>query len=166
MYKVAKFEKISEERYNEFRKNVVELDVINYEDIKLPTRATRDSAGYDFYITQDIVLEPGRTVLIPTFIRCHFYLDGWFLMLTPKSGLGFKYQLSLANTVGIVDADYYFSDNEGNIMIKLVNRGDTAITLKAGDKFAQGIFLPYGITIDDDEVEKEVRNGGFGSTGE
>lgn len=79
-----------------------------------------------------------------------------------RSGLGFKYQICLANTIGVVDADYYFSNNEGHIFIKLVNRGDKSVHINLGDAFAQGIFMEYGIT-EDDHVETS-RNGGFGST--
>lgn len=86
----------------------------------------------------------------------------WVLMIYPRSGLGFKYQISLANTVGVIDADYYFSDNEGHIFIKLVNRGDKPVHIKAGEAFAQGIFMEYGI-VEDDHVEA-TRNGGIGST--
>ena len=86
----------------------------------------------------------------------------WVLMLYPRSGLGFKYKVRLNNTVGVVDADYYFSDNEGHIFIKITNEGDKPVIVKTGDAFAQGIFMEYGIT-EDDRVE-ESRNGGFGST--
>ncbi len=91
--------------------------------------------------------------------------EGWVLMLYPRSGLGFKYRLQMNNTVGIIDSDYFYSDNEGHILMKLFNDGREGKTLelKAGMAVAQGIFMEYGITIDDD-VE-EVRNGGFGSTG-
>lgn len=73
-----------------------------------------------------------------------------------------KYQICLANTIGVVDADYYFSNNEGHIFVKLVNRGDKSVHINLGDAFAQGIFMEYGIT-EDDRVETS-RNGGFGST--
>ncbi len=86
----------------------------------------------------------------------------WVLMIYPRSGLGFKYQICLANTIGVVDADYYFSNNEGHIFVKLVNRGDKSVHINLGDAFAQGIFVEYGIT-EDDHVEA-TRNGGFGST--
>ena len=130
----------------------------------LPTRATAGSAGYDFRIPCDLTLAPGETVKIPTGIRVRM-ADGWVLQIFPRSGLGFKYRLQLNNTVGIIDSDYYYSDNEGHILIKVTNsntEGKT-LSLKKGDSFAQGIFLPFGITEDDDVTA--VRNGGFGSTG-
>lgn len=163
--RVAKFEKVSKDRFvqdwqHEFMGSEEWARVV-YDRVKLPQRATKFSAGYDFFSTLDFTLQPGNTIKIPTGIRCGMNTD-WVLMIYPRSGLGFKYQISLANTVGIVDADYYFSDNEGHIFIKLVNRGDKPVHIKAGEAFAQGIFMQYGIT-EDDHVEAE-RNGGFGST--
>ena len=130
---------------------------------QLPKRATTGSAGYDFYIPAPLTLAPGETAKIPTGIRAKME-NGWVLQLFPRSGLGFKYRVQLNNTVGIIDSDYYYSDNEGHILIKITNantEGKTLI-LQAGDAFAQGIFLPFGITEDDDV--NEIRNGGFGST--
>ncbi len=89
----------------------------------------------------------------------------WVLHLYPRSGLGFKYRLQLNNTVGIIDSDYFNSDNEGHIFAKITNDSNEGKTLKlqAGEGFMQGIFLEYGITEDDDA--DGARNGGFGSTG-
>ena len=86
------------------------------------------------------------------------------LKIYPRSGLGFKFRLQLNNTVGIIDSDYFGSDNEGHIFIKITNDSNEnkTLSLKAGEGFAQGIFLPFGITTDDDA--DGVRNGGFGST--
>ena len=109
-------------------------------------------------------LKPGETVKIPTGVRVRMEED-WVLSLYPRSGLGFKYRLQLNNTVGIIDSDYYYSDNEGHIFAKLTNDSNEgkALSLNAGDGFMQGIFLPYGITEDD--AADGTRNGGFGSTG-
>lgn len=82
-------------------------------------------------------------------------------MCCPKSGLGFKYGMRLSNTIGIIDSDYYFSDNEGHIQAKF--SAHKPFSVNAGQKFMQGIFIPYGITCDDHA--NAVRNGGFGSTG-
>lgn len=134
-----------------------------YETLSLPKRATKGSAGYDFYAPFDFTLEPGQTIKIPTGIRAKMDED-WVLQIFPRSGLGFKFRLQLNNTVGIIDSDYYYSDNEGHIFIKLTNdtnEGKT-VSVKGGTGFAQGIFLPYGITVDDDA--QGVRNGGLGST--
>ena len=135
-----------------------------YESIKLPKRATAGSAGYDFYSTLDFELKPNETIMIPTGIRTKID-NSWVLCLYPRSGLGFKFRLQLNNTVGIIDSDYYNSDNEGHIFIKITNDTNTGktVSLKQGDAFAQGIFVQYGITVDDDATG--VRNGGFGSTG-
>ena len=90
--------------------------------------------------------------------------EGWVLKIYPRSGLGFKYRLQLNNTVGIIDSDYYYSDNEGHIMIKITNdsKDGKTVEIRAGEGFAQGIFVEYGITYDDEANEE--RNGGFGST--
>ena len=91
--------------------------------------------------------------------------DGWVLKIYPRSGLGFKYRLQLNNTVGIIDSDYYHASNEGHIFVKLTNDSNEGktLTLAAGDAFAQGVFVEYGITFDDDADGE--RRGGFGSTG-
>ena len=136
----------------------------DYDKIKLPVRATNNSAGYDFYMTQDVTLSPKESVVIPTGIR--WYTNGqFFLMIVPRSGLGFKYQLGLANTVGIIDADYYNADNEGHIMVKLVNNGNKPISIKQGERFCQGIIMPY-LTQTYDSILSNNRTGGFGSSDE
>ena len=91
-----------------------------YEEIKLPKRATAGSAGYDFYAPDDFVIEPGKTIKIPTGIRVEME-ENWVLKCYPRSGLGFKFRLQLNNTVGIIDSDYFYSDNEGHIFAKLTN---------------------------------------------
>ena len=175
MKKVAKFEKVS---YNEFKEAILDFYVDNfsdyldedeikkiYDEIKLPKRSTTGSAGYDFYNNTGIEfsLVSRETLKIPTGIRCKMDED-WVLMAFPRSGLGFKYRLQLDNTVGIIDSDYYYSDNEGHIFLKVTNDSKTVKTcdIDNGKAFAQGIFLPYGITEDDDATG--IRNGGFGST--
>ena len=161
MKRIAKFEKVSE---TQFLKDFDGASVkAVYDGIKIPSRATSGSAGYDFYAPFDFSLEPGQTVKIPTGIRVKID-DGWVLKIYPRSGLGFKYRLRLDNTVGIIDSDYYNSDNEGHIFIKITNESNDgkSLSLKAGEGFAQGIFIEYGITVDDDA--DGVRNGGFGST--
>jgi len=134
-----------------------------YNTIKLPRRATMKSAGYDIYSPVPINLKPGETIKIPTGIRVRIDED-YVLMVYPRSGLGFKFRLQLNNTVGVIDADYYESDNEGHIFIKLTNDSNEGkvVSLDAGAAFSQGIFMQYGITIDDDVTTQ--RNGGFGST--
>ena len=164
MKRIAKFEKVSKEQFAGDWKDSFGVDENIYDEIKLPRRATSGSAGYDFFSTVDVELKPGETVKIPTGIRAKID-DGWVLKIYPRSGLGFKYRLQLNNTVGIIDSDYYNSDNEGHIFIKVTNDSNEGkvLTLEKGNGFAQGIFLEYGITYDDDV--SDVRNGGFGSTG-
>jgi dUTP pyrophosphatase len=108
-------------------------------------------------------MEPGVSYKVPTGIRVKID-EGWLLACAPRSGLGFKYRLQLDNTVGIIDSDYYYSDNEGHIFarITLENHEGKGLVLRQNDAFMQGIFLPYGITYDDHATG--VRNGGFGST--
>lgn len=157
MKRIAKFEKISKKQFE------ADCPNMDYDEIKLPRRATSGSAGYDFFIGTNLELKPGETAKIPTGIRVKID-DGWVLQIYPRSGLGFKYRLQLNNTVGIIDSDYYNSDNEGHIFIKITNDSNEnkTLSLKKGDGFAQGIFTEYGITVDDDT--DGVRNGGFGST--
>ena len=164
MERMAKFLKVSEENF------ISSLDGFSkeeakkiYEDIKLPLRATKYSAGYDFYAPFDFTLKPGETIKIPTGIRAKMRED-YALFLLPRSGLGFKYRLQLNNTIGLIDADYFYSDNEGHIFAKITNDSNEGkiISVKKGEAFIQGVFLSYGIT-EDDEVNS-IRNGGFGST--
>lgn len=158
----AKFEFVSNEQYLkdfEFKEDACEV----YSKLKKPHRATAMSAGYDFYSPFDFHLEPGMTIKIPTGIRAKMPED-YVLMIYPRSGLGFKYRLQLNNTVGVIDSDYYNALNEGHIMIKITNDSNEgkALDIKAGEGFAQGIFMQYGIVEDDDA--KDIRVGGFGST--
>lgn len=167
MKRIAKFEKISFERFIKDCKDdlgVTDVEIKSiYDSIIIPRRATSGSAGYDFFSPVDFILEPGKTIKVPTGIRCRID-DGWVLKIYPRSGLGFKFRLQLNNTVGIIDSDYYFSDNEGHIFIKITNDSNEnkTVEVKAGTGFAQGIFVEYGITCDDDV--DDIRNGGFGST--
>lgn len=168
MKQIAKFYKVSFEQFKKdwldsfeiyTEKEIKEI----YDNIKLPKRATKGSAGYDFYTPIEIALRPGCTIKVPTGIRAEMEED-WVLKLYPRSGLGFKYRLQLNNTVGIIDSDYFYSDNEGHIMAKITNdsKEGKTVEISAGMGFIQGIFLEYGITTDDDA--QGVRNGGFGST--
>lgn len=161
MKRIAQFEKVSPEQFKS-GSGLENADAV-YEGIKLPARATKGSAGYDIYAPFDITLSPGETIKVPTGIRAKIE-DGWVLKIYPRSGLGFKFRLQLDNTVGIIDSDYYFSDNEGHIFIKITNDTNAGKTVEipAGTAFAQGIFVEYGITYDDDA--QGLRNGGFGST--
>lgn len=168
MKKVAQFFKISKEQFvrdwlDTFSDNTEETALEVYEKIKLPRRATRGSAGYDFYSPVTFTLKPGKTIKVPTGIRVRME-EGWVLKCYPRSGLGFSFRLQLNNTVGIIDSDYYYSDNEGHIFSKITNdtNEDKVLTIEEGTGFMQGIFVEYGITVDDNTMEE--RNGGLGST--
>ena len=168
MRKIAKFHRVSWEQFlvswrDTFEESREERIREIYEKIKLPRRATSGSAGYDFFAPETIVLKPGETAKIPTGIRAEMEPE-WVLKLYPRSGLGFKYRLQLNNTVGISDSDYFYSDNEGHIFAKITNdsREGKTVEIPEGTGFMQGIFLEYGITVDD--TADAVRNGGFGST--
>lgn len=171
---IAKFEKVS---FNQWKNDMLSGDFKEvysrfpeselkkvYDEIKLPKRATSGSAGYDFYLPLPMLEIPVNShITIPTGIRCKIE-DGWVLKIYPRSGHGFKYGVHLANTVGIIDADYYGANNEGHINVKLVNDGilRKQIELTQGDAFCQGVFVPFGVTVDDEAEAK--RTGGFGST--
>lgn len=133
------------------------------EEIRLPKRATSGSAGYDFFAPLDFELAPGETILMPTGVRVRMD-EGWVLKLYPRSGLGFKYRLQLNNTVGIIDSDYFHARNEGHILLKLTNASNEGrtVAVRAGEAVAQGVFVEYGITVDDEADAQRV--GGFGST--
>ena len=168
MHRIAKFHFVSpgqfltamQEGYPQYTEaQIKEM----YENLKLPRRATKGSAGYDFFSLADFTIKPGETIKIPTGIRVEMDQE-WVLKCYPRSGLGFKFRLQLNNTVGIIDSDYFYSDNEGHIFAKLTNdtNENKVVELKADTGFMQGIFVEYGITVDDDVTD--VRNGGFGST--
>ena len=168
--RIAKFEKVSYDQWvadmdsNGLAVCMEESQLRDvYNAIELPTRATKGSAGYDFKAPIGFTLYPGESIIIPTGIRALIDQE-WCLICIPKSGLGFKYRIQLDNTVGLIDMDYYFSDNEGHIMAKITNdtHDNKTMTITRGNGFFQGVFLPFGITTDDEA--DGVRNGGFGST--
>ena len=136
-----------------------------YDAIKLPKRGSIGSAGYDFYSPVPFELRSEDwgdvSITIPTGIRAVMPND-IFLQIVPRSGVGFKTGVYLANSTGIIDADYQNSPNEGHIMVKLCS-GFNTLVVEQGDRLVQGIFLKY-FTTDDDNVQ-DVRAGGFGSTG-
>ena len=169
---VAKFKKVS---FDQFKKDLIDCGFnMNdafirsvYDAIKLPTRATMGSAGYDFYspipfIISNMNVSP-RGITVPTGIRCALN-PFYFMMMVPRSGLGIKEYTRLGNSVGIIDRDYYFADNEGDIMINIRSDvpGNPPVYVSAGQAICQGIILPFGIADGDDA--KSERTGGLGST--
>lgn len=172
-YKETLFEKVSEQQFvKDMEKNfqlntddplVLQRLIFAYEMfVAKPTRATTGSCGYDFVSPVSFAIHPGQMIVVPTGIRV--MMPSWmFLMVAPRSSLGIKHRVGLANTVGIIDSDYYDADNEGHIMIALENRGNEDVMIEGGDRFAQGIFIPRCLTSDDETIG--TRTGGIGSTG-
>ena len=134
----------------------------NSGDIKLPTRSSEHSAGYDFYSPINAIIQPNESVMIWTDVKAYMYWDN-ALLLIPRSSMG-KHPIMIANSVGLIDADYYSNkDNDGNIGFRLLNIGKTPYEIKVGDRIGQGIFVRYG-TVDNDNTTTK-REGGFGSSG-
>lgn len=167
----CRFEKVS---FEQFKKDCHSLESAGalwfagdeeiqryYDNIQLPRRATAGSSGYDFYTPFPVTFTTNAPAMIPTGVCVHL-IPGTFLMCIPRSGLGFKYGMRLRNTCGDVDADYCYAENEGHIMAKITT--EEPFKLNTGDRFMQGIILPFFITENDDPISKE-RRGGFGSTG-
>ena len=168
MHRIATFETVS---FTQFKMGAETCNVplsgeallAAYEGLTLPTRATAGSAGYDFYSPFSFDLSPRETITIPTGMRVRIE-PGWWLGLLPRSGHGFRFRIQLDNTLGVIDSDYYYADNEGHILVKLSNDSliGRHLNIAPGDSFVQGIFLPYGITTEDQA--EATRTGGFGST--
>lgn len=176
MNRVAKFEKVS---FKQFKHDWLDKNPTSktewtdeelmdiYNNIRLPKRGTVGSAGYDFFAPMDINLKFGEAVVIPTGLRCKID-NSWLLDINPRSGHGFKFGVRIANTRGIIDSDYYGADNEGHIMVKLVNdceainKEHKVFEVERSKGFCQGIFTLYGL-VEDDECE-EKRTNGFGHT--
>ena len=157
---IAKFGHVSAEQYEKDQRMVGAMAT---EEIPLPRRATAGSAGYDFVCPAEVILPPGGEAVIATGVRAEME-PGWVLMLFPRSGLGFKHGIRLCNTVGVIDSDYARAENEGHILVKLHNPSDHPVTLGRGERFCQGVFLPYGTA--EEEVVAAERTGGMGSTGQ
>lgn len=190
-----KFEKVTYEEFARSIKSMAHFGFADdedirklYDEIKLPERSTSGSAGYDFFSPIGAVLASFRAtleqcrddfteemhdivnlkrdeVVIPTGIKAQID-PHWVLILAPRSGHGFNYGVALANTIGVIDEDYYNNEkNEGHIMVKLTSTSTEFddLYIDRGRAFCQGIFLPYGLTDDDKATAK--RTGGLGSTG-
>lgn len=135
--------------------------------INLPIRKTKGSAGYDFEVAEDVVVpkfEKGqKPTIIKTGVKAYMPEDE-VLYLYGRSSFGYKYNITLANSVGVIDSDFYNNiDNEGHFKVKLINHGDTEVKINIGDRIAQGIFMKY-LTVDDEEEIENERTGGIGST--
>ena len=131
-------------------------------EVQLPTRADIGSAGYDFYAKKDYVCEPNNVTKIWSDVKAYMQNDE-VLLLDVRSSMGGKFRL--ANTIGIIDSTYYSNeDNDGNIGIFLVNTTDEPISIKQGERVAQGIFMKY-LIVDNDCPLSNIRLGGWGSSG-
>lgn len=189
---VVRFEKVSFEQYSKDMHNFYPRtdEFMQYDEeflwrmwnaIKLPSRATTGSAGYDFFAPFEFELYPGEQIVIPTGIRAVFLRDGWELTCFPRSS-SVKSHLQMINTIGLMDSDYFLSDNEGHIMIFLaiphmpevaqhhskfgviLDRPPKKFEITAGNAFVQGKIGIYGLKYRDEDDYKIDRNGGFGST--
>ena len=157
---MRKFEKIS---FEQFVKDVKD-DRMLYDGIELPKRSTKNSAGYDIRSVEEGIIKPGETMVFKTGLKVSMNPDE-VLYIYSRSSQGYKYNVCLINSVGVIDSDYYNNpDNEGHFSIKLVNLGNKDFEVKIGDKIGQGVFMKF-LTVDDEEEIKGKRKGGLGSTG-
>jgi dUTP pyrophosphatase len=162
MRKNRGFEKVSFEQWDKDNEIVPESKDV-WESVVLPERATSHSAGYDIYSPVDFILKPTEEIKIPLGWKVYMLQDEFFTVI-PRSGLGFKYYLRLANTTGLIDHDYFNNEgNEGHCWIKLRNEGNVDVSIRSGDAIAQGIFQKY-LLADADTFTGNKRSGGFGST--
>lgn len=153
------FEKIS---FEQFKKDVSD-DGQLYDEIKLPQRSTKFSAGYDFYSLFDFVLKPNETKKIPLCVKIRMETDE-MLMIVVRSSMGFKHNVRMCNQIGIFESDYYNNpSNEGHAWLRLQNEGTEDFIVKKGDAICQGIFTKF-LTADNEEEIINERIGGLGST--
>lgn len=194
----VEFEKVSKDQYIKdwcrlYGSDSQDKTVIGkiWDDIKLPQPSTFEAAGFDFFIPFSVDLVKGDSIVIPTGIRCKMKKNTCLLFL-PRSSSGFNYHLTIANTVPLIDGDYYYTDNEGHIMIKLIFGGfenaplialaherdsdaflhvakdmttPRELVMNKGDKFVQGLATKYYHSKSTDKSKVKVRKGGIGSTG-
>lgn len=163
---MIKFKKVNKENYEQaIISQAEETFLIDYrkgcyEDIILPKRATKGSAGYDFFAPYGVTIKTNTWHTMPLGIKFETDRNDIVLLCLPRSGLGFKYNFQIINTVAVIDSDYQFAKNDGQIIIKFKTNQD--ITIEKGQAILQGIFTTY-LLVDEDNVENE-RIGGFGST--
>ena len=156
---MRKFEKIS---FEQFKKDISD-DKELYESYLLPTRSTKKSAGYDIRSLEEYTLKPGEAHIFVTGLKVTMNSDE-VLYLYGRSSFGYKYNITLANSVGVIDSDFYNNiDNEGHFKVKLINHGEKEVKINIGDRIAQGVFMKYLIVDNEEKIIKE-RKGGLGST--
>lgn len=165
LMKVAEFEKVSFEQFEKDCFNTIPFikEDMNamYDNICLPIRKTKGSAGHDFVSPFNFTIRPGDSITIPTGIRCKIS-TGYVLLIYIRSSMGIKKGAKLSNGTGVIDSDYYYADNEGHIFAKIENHGSSPLKVKSGDGILQGVFVPFGVA-DVGEVTAK-RTGGIGST--
>ena len=156
---MRKFEKIS---FEQFKKDISD-DKELYESYLLPKRSTKNSAGYDIASLEEYTLKPGEAHIFVTGLKVSMNSDE-VLYLYGRSSFGYKYNITLANSVGVIDSDFYNNiDNEGHFKVKLINHGEKEVKINIGDRIAQGVFMKYLIVDNEEKIIKE-RKGGLGST--
>lgn len=164
--RIRGFEKISREQWDKdyYPHAIPQVKTfLVYDEVSLPKRATSRSAGYDVFSPFGFILEPNESIKIPTGFKAYM-MDDEKLVFHPRSGLGFKYFVRLANTTGVGDSDYYDNKgNEGHYWVKIRNEGDKEVSIAVGDAVAQCIFEKY-LLADGDDYKGDTRIGGFGST--
>lgn len=157
---MRKFEKIS---FEQFKKDFGD-DRMLYDSIELPKRSTKKSAGYDIKSLEDGIIKPGEAMTFKTGLKVCMNDDECLYILS-RSSQGYKYNVCLMNSVGLIDSDFYNNpSNEGHFSVRLVNFGKDDFVVKKGDKLAQGVFSKF-LTVDDEEEIEGERTGGLGSTG-
>ncbi|URZ16902.1 hypothetical protein [Clostridium felsineum] len=159
---------------------------------QVPLRGTKTSAGYDFFVAEDLIIYPQQKAIFKTDVKAYMQKDE-VLLIVPRSSTGFKHNLMLLNGTGVIDSDFYGNaENDGNIGIGLFNyrpaievvgettvldihgyryampllknlKEENAVVLKKGDRIAQGIFVKY---LEADGISSNTeRTGGIGSSG-
>ena len=160
--------KISKEKEEEMKKIRGFEIAKGFEDkgINLPERKTKFSSGYDIEAAEDVIIPSFKKGMKPTIIKTGvkaYMQDNEYLMLVNRSSNPGKKGLIMANSVGIIDKDYYGNaENDGHIMFAFYNIKDEDIEIKKGERIGQAIFTPY-LLVDNDNANVE-RTGGFGST--
>lgn len=156
---MRKFERIS---YEQFKKDFGDIKEL-YDKIELPKRSTKKSAAYDIKSMEKCTIHPNESAIFKTGLKVCMN-DDEVLYIYPRSSIGYKYNVCLANSVGVIDADFYNNqDNEGHFKIKLINHGTKDFEVNIGDRIAQGVFMKF-LTVDDEEEITNERKGGIGST--
>ena len=156
---MRKFEKIT---YSQFKKDISD-DKELYNSYELPKRSTKNSAGYDIKSLTGGIIKPGKSMIFKTGLKVAME-DDEVLYLYSRSSFGYKYDVTLSNSVGVIDSDFYNNeDNEGHFSLKLSNNGDKDFEISVGDRIAQGVFMKY-LVADGEEEIKNIRKGGLGST--